>query len=163
VVIIVMGTAGAGKTTIGRALAAELRWPFIEGDDRHPAANVEKIRTGQALTDADRAPWLAALHATIARSVERREPLVMACSALKRRYRDRLRGDCRGVRFVFLKAARPELAKRLTSRPGHFAGISILDSQLATLEEPSLDEALTFDATLPLERIVAGIRQEFGV
>jgi gluconokinase len=163
VVIIVMGTAGAGKTTIGRALATALGWPFIEGDDRHPAANVEKIRAGQALTDADRAPWLAALHATIARSVERREPLVMACSALKRGYRESLRGDCRGVRFVFLKAARPELASRLTSRPGHFAGVSILDSQLATLEEPSADEALKLDATLRPEQIVAEIRKEMGL
>jgi gluconokinase len=163
VVIIVMGAAGAGKTTTGRALAAELGWPFIEGDDRHPAANVEKIRAGQALTDADRAPWLAALHATIARSVDRREPLVMACSALKRRYREILRSDCRGVRFVFLQAGRPELAKRLASRAGHFAGISILDSQLAALEEPSNDEALTVDTTSPPERILAAIRAEFGV
>ena len=158
-----MGTAGAGKTTIGRALAAALDWPFIEGDDRHPAANVEKIRAGQALTDADRAPWLAALHATIARSVERREPLVMACSALKRRYRESLRGHCRGVRFVFLKAARPELAGRLMSRAGHFAGVSILDSQLATLEEPSAEEAVTIDATLPPERILGAVRAELGV
>jgi gluconokinase len=163
VVIIVMGAAGAGKTTIGRALAAELGWPFIEGDDRHPAANVEKIRAGQPLTDADRAPWLAALHATIARAVDRREPLVMACSALKRRYREILRGNCRGVRFVFLNAARSELASRLTSRAGHFAGVSILDSQLATLEEPSAEEALTIDATLTPGPIVAGVRTEFGV
>ena len=158
-----MGAAGAGKTTIGRALAAELNWPFIEGDERHPPANVEKIRAGQGLTDADRAPWLVALHTIIATSVDRREPIVMACSALKRRYREILRGDCRGVRFVFVKAARAELAKRLASRAGHFAGISILDSQLATLEEPSVEEALTVDATLPPERIVVELRNELGL
>jgi gluconokinase len=163
VVIIVMGAAGAGKTTIGRALAAELGWPFIEGDERHPPANVEKIRAGQALTDADRAPWLVALHTIVASSVDRREPIVMACSSLKHRYREILRGDCRGVRFVFAKAARAELAKRLATRAGHFAGISILDSQLATLEEPSVEEALTVDATLTPERIVAAIRQELGI
>jgi gluconokinase len=163
VVIVLMGAAGAGKTTIGRALAAELGWMFIEGDDRHPRANIEKIRTGRALTDADRAPWLATLHAAIARSVDRREPLVLACSALKRRYREVLGGDCRGVRFVFLNAPKAALAKRLASRPDHFAGVSILDSQLATLEEPSADEALIVDATAPPEQILGAIREAFGL
>jgi len=158
-----MGGAGAGKSTIGRALAAELGWPFIEGDDLHPPANVEKIRAGHGLTDADRAPWLAALHAAIARNVDRREPLVLASSALKERYREILRGGCRGVRFVYLKAPKTELAKRLASRHDHFAGISILDSQLADLEEPSPEEALIVDATAPPQDIIGGIREAFGI
>jgi gluconokinase len=163
VVIVVMGAAGAGKTTVGRALGAELGWAFIDGDDRHPAANVEKIRAGHGLTDADRAPWLAALHAAIARSADRREPLVLASSALKRAYREILRGDCRGVRFVFLKAPARELENRLASRRDHFAGVSILDSQLATLEEPSPEEALIVDGAAPPARIVEAIREAFGV
>ena len=86
--IVLMGPAGAGKTTVGRALAAALGWPFVDGDDRHSPANVEKMRAGAALSDADRAPWLASLHAAIARTLDRREHLVVACSALKRSYRD---------------------------------------------------------------------------
>src|SRR5437773_5096354 len=153
-----MGAAGAGKTTIGRALAAELGWAFVDGDDRHPPPNIEKLRAGQPLSDADRAPWLAALHATIARSVGRREQLVLACSALKRRYREILRGDCRQVRFVYLKASKAELARRLSVRAGHFVGPDILDSQLAALEEPSGDEALFVDATGSPEQMLGGIR-----
>lgn len=165
-VIILTGVAGSGKTTIGRALAAELGWTFVEGDHYHPAASVEKMRAGRALDDADRAPWLAALHAVVVRALERREHAVIACSALRRKYREFLRGDCHPVRFVYLQASQPELERRLASRPGHFAGPALLPSQLATLEPPASagdDEALIVDATWPPERILGAIRTEFGV
>ena len=160
-VIVVMGAAGAGKTTIGRQLADELRWTFIEGDDYHPPANVEKMRAGQALSDADRAAWLAALRAIIARAGERRENLVVACSALKERYRIELRRNLRNVRFAYLKASAELLAERLASRRGHFAGVQLLPSQIEALEEP--DWALAIDASASPEAIVALIRHEFGV
>ena len=101
VVVIVMGAAGAGKTTVGRALAAALDWPFVEGDDYHGAAAVEKIRSGIGLTDADRAPWLAAIHRVMAHALDRREHRVIACSALRERYRETLRSGLRPVRFLF--------------------------------------------------------------
>jgi len=116
VVVIVMGAAGAGKSTVGGALAAALGFRFVEGDDYHSAAAVEKMRAGIALTDADRRPWLAMLHDIIATAAGRREPLVVACSALHQRYRDTLRGDLRGVRFVFLKADEGTLRQRLSAR-----------------------------------------------
>jgi gluconokinase len=160
-VVIVMGAAGAGKTTIGRALADAMGWPFVDGDDRHSAANVDKMRRGIALSDADRAPWLAELHAIVARAIDRRAPLVLACSALKQRYRDTLRGDCRQVRFVHLAAREPLLRARLEQRRGHFARAQLLPSQLAALEEPQ--DAVTVDASLTPERIVDTIRTELGL
>jgi len=161
-VIVVMGVAGSGKTTTGRALAAALGWAFVDADDRHSPANIEKMRAGTPLTDADREPWLASLHATIARALDRREHLVLACSALKRRYRAMLRGECRGVRFVYLEATESALTRRLSHRPGHFAGPPLLASQLAALEKPGDDEAMTVDATWPPDRIVAAVRLELG-
>lgn len=163
VVIIVMGAAGAGKTTIGRALGAELGWAFVDADDHHPPRNVAKMHAGVALTDADRAPWLASLHAIVARALDRREPLVLACSALKACYRSALSGDRRRVRFVYLKTTEAELQRRLTARPDHFVGPSLLTSQLATLEEPAADAALIVDAAWPPERVLGAIRRELGV
>ena len=156
-----MGAAGSGKTVVGRALAAELGWPFADADDFHSAANVEKMRRGIGLTDADREPWLAAMHQAIARAAERREHLALACSALKERYRQTLRGDVRGVRFVHLEADEATLARRLRDRQHHFAGPSLLASQLRDLEPPC--HALTVDATQPIDRIVAAIRYAFGL
>src|SRR5689334_805704 len=99
-----MGVAASGKTFVGRALAAELRWPFADADDYHAPASVAKMRHGVPLTDADRAPWLAALRRLVERAIDRREPLVLACSALKEEYRRALAGGLRGVRFVHLTA-----------------------------------------------------------
>ena len=156
-----MGAAGAGKTTVGQALAGALRWRFVEGDEYHSVEAVAKMRGGQPLSDADRRPWLAALHAVIEAAVVRREPLVLTCSALQERYREVLRGTLRGVRFVFLKADAATLRDRLTKRTGHFAGPALVASQLAALEEPR--DALTIDGTRPVEDIVAAVRYELGL
>jgi gluconokinase len=161
VVVILMGVAGSGKTLIGRALAAELGWRFVDADDFHAPSSVNKMTAGVPLDDADRAPWLAALHTVIARAIDRRESLVVACSALKARYREALRGDLRPVRFVHLAADEDTLRKRLETRRDHFAGASLLRSQLAALEPP--DDAVTLDATKPPERLLAAIRTELGI
>jgi len=156
-----MGAAGAGKTTVGQALAAALGWCFVEGDDYHSVEAVAKMRGGQPLTDTDRRPWLAALHAVIEAAIARREPAVVTCSALHERYREVLRGTLRGVRFVYLKADAATLRDRLTTRTGHFAGPALVASQLAALEEPR--DALTIDATRPVDDIVNTVRYEFGL
>ena len=157
-----MGVAGSGKTTVGRALAAELGWRYVDADDYHSAANIEKMRSGHALTDADRAPWLAALHHdVVARAIERREPVVLACSALKEQYRQVLRGQLRGVRFVYLAADEATLRGRLEHRVDHFARPNLLPTQLATLEPPS--DAVTVDASQTPPHIVSRIRCELGV
>jgi gluconokinase len=162
-VIVIMGVSGAGKTTVGHALAVELGWPFVEGDEAHPAANVAKMHAGVPLTDADRAPWLAALHAVVARAIERREHTVMTCSALKARYREQLRGRLRTVRFVYLRVAPPLLERRLAERRSHFFNPALLRSQLEALEEPDDLEALVVDGAAPPERILGTIRDAFGV
>jgi gluconokinase len=161
VVVILMGVAGVGKTTFGRALAAALRWPFVDADDYHSVQNVAKMRSGTPLTDADRAPWLAALHARITRALARRESLVLACSALKEQYRQALVDGTTRVRFVHLTAPEATLRARLATRPDHFARPNLLESQLATLE-PAAD-ALVIDATRPADQIVEQIRREFGL
>jgi gluconokinase len=163
VVIVLAGAAGAGKTSVGRALAATLGWRFVDGDDYHAAADVAKMRAGIGLTDADRAAWLSTLHTSIATAIDRRESLVLACSALKRRYRDVLRDNLRGVRFVYLKADSATLRARLASRRAHFVGPELVDSQLAALEEPDDPLTLALDATCPPERLITTIRREFGV
>src|SRR4030095_13764818 len=136
-----MGVAGSGKTTFGRALAAALRWPFIDADDYHSPQNVEKVRSGPPLPDSDRAPWLAALHARIVRALDRRDPLVLACSALKEQYRRTLADGTSRVRFVHLTAPESTRRERLATRPDHFARPNLLESQLAALEPPA--DALT--------------------
>jgi gluconokinase len=140
---VVMGVAGSGKTRIGAAFARALGVPFVEGDDFHPAANVDRMSRGIALTDEDRAGWLDALALRIGEASEFGTGLVMTCSALKRSYRDVLRaGAPRGkLTFVFLRGPHDLIAERLAARRGHFMSPALLDSQFATLEEPGLDEA----------------------
>ena len=159
--MILIGTAGSGKTTVGQALARQLAWRFVEGDDYHSPESIAKMRDGTPLNDGDRLPWLARLHAIAAATIDRREHAVIACSALKQRYRDLLRGTLRGVRFVYLKADEPTLRRRLVERRQHFAGPSLLASQLAALEEPA--DAVTIDATRSVEEIAGAVRYEFGL
>ena len=138
-IVIVFGVSGAGKTTVGKLLARELGWNFIEADDFHPAANIEKMRSGHPLTDEDRWPWLERLRQQIERSLPAGENVVLACSALKRAYRDRLRvGD--EVKFVFLRSDYLLVEKQLRSRHGHFMNAALLHSQFDDLEEPQADE-----------------------
>lgn len=156
-----MGVAGSGKTTVGRLLAATLDWRFYDADDFHSPASVERIRAGIPLTDADRAPWLDALAELLRGLARDGTPAVLACSALRQAYRDRLAAAGDRVRFVYLRGEPGVLRQRLERRLGHFAGASILASQFATLEEPA--GAVTVDATLPAPTIVALVRQELGV
>lgn len=157
-VIIVMGVAGAGKTTVGARLAEILGWDFLDGDDLLPRASLEKLRRGIALTDSDRAPWLQRLRERIDSFLEEGRPAVVACSALRAAYRARLRADADAVRFVYLRADYSLLQARLKTRTGHFFHPALLDSQIAILEEP--EDAVTIDAALPVEEIVARLRAE---
>jgi gluconokinase len=148
-----MGVAGSGKSTVGHLLAERLGWSFLDGDDLHPAENVEKMRRGIPLTDADRLPWLHHLHELASRS----ESAVLACSALKESYRRILSGGDPRVRFVYLRADPALLASRLEKRTGHFFTRVLLESQLATLEEPA--DAIVVDASQPAEAAVQAILQ----
>jgi gluconokinase len=159
-IVIVMGVVGAGKTTIGSMLAAELGWQFADADDFHPPANVEKIRNGTALTDADRAPWLELLRKAIAGWSDAKTNVVLACSALKCSYREKLKVGLE-VRFVYLKGSVALIAERLHERHGHFAGQSILASQVADLEEPQ--SAIVADIRQSPAQIVDSIRKQLGL
>jgi len=153
-----MGVAGSGKTTVGRLLAAQLGWPFYEGDDYHPTANVEKMAHGVPLTDEDRRPWLDALHDVIARIAADGGSAVLACSALKQEYRDRLARAVESVVFVYLHGSFELFRERLRERSGHFMKADLLPSQFATLEPPG--DAIVVDANQASEAIVAGIREQ---
>ncbi|HEX2147059.1 MAG TPA: gluconokinase [Pseudorhizobium sp.] len=154
--IIVMGVSGAGKSSIGERLAARLECGFVEGDRLHPAANVEKMAQGIPLTDDDRWPWLDLVGQELATSIENGASLVLSCSALKRTYRDRLRKAAGGrLRFVFLKGTPELLEIRMGERTGHFMPLSLLQTQLATLETPEGEEGVvTVDIDATLEEIV---------
>ena len=136
--LVVMGVSGSGKTTLGQALARVLDRAFLDADDLHPAANHARLAAGIALTDADRRPWLAAVAAWMA--ARRGDGVVVACSALRRRYRDVLRGADPDLLLVHLDVPRDTLAARVRDRAGHFMAASLLDDQLATLEVPAGDE-----------------------
>jgi gluconokinase len=155
---VVMGVSGSGKSLIGAALARALGIDFVEGDEYHPAENVERMARGIPLTDDDRAGWLRALGTRLREARDAGTGLVMSCSALKRSYRDVLRAEAGELRFVFLKGQRALLAERLAGRRGHFMPTSLLESQLATLEEPSADEdAWVCDIRLSPKDIVADL------
>lgn len=161
-VIVLMGPAGSGKTFVGTTLAERLGWRFIDADDHHPPANVAKMARGYSLNDGDRASWLDTLHAIVARAVDRRESLVLACSALAEPHRERIVAGLRPVRFVYLKVSPEVLRERLVTRRGHFAKANLLASQLARLEEPGGD-ALLVDGAADIDTIVGHVRLEFGV
>lgn len=160
VVIVLMGVSGAGKTTVGPLLARQLGWGFADADDAHPAANVEKMGSGIPLTDADRAPWLETLGSLIADWIKSGTSAVLACSALRHAYREKLRVDPQ-VRVVYLKASPELLSQRLRERRGHYMKKEMLESQLATLEEP--EHALTVDASQTPDNIVREIRRRLGL
>jgi gluconokinase len=155
-----MGPAGSGKTTVGKLLAAELSWDFFDGDDFHPPANIEKMSRGVPLTDADRIPWLNSIREAMLRWQADGRNVVLACSALKRSYRELLRINA-DVKFVYLKGTYELLRERLRSRKAHYAGEQLLASQLADLEEPT--DAITVDAAGPPEEIVAEIRKRLSL
>lgn len=152
-ILVVMGVVGSGKTTVGSLLAQKLGWQFADADDFHPAGNVEKIRRGIPLDDSDRVPWLAALRNAILQWNAERQDAVLACSALKRKYREELRVD--GVRFVYLKGDFGLIEHRLQERTGHFASESILKSQFEDLETP--DDAITVEIDKAPDAIVTEI------
>lgn len=162
-IVLVMGVAGSGKSTVGAALAATLGWKLAEGDDFHPPENVAKMAAGVPLDDEDRVSWLASIAAWIAERVAAREDAVVVCSALKRAYRDRLRAADPAMRVVYLEGAPELLAARLAARAGHFFRAEMLGSQLAVLEAPAADErpiVVAIDA--PRETIVARIVDALG-
>jgi gluconokinase len=158
--IIVTGVAGAGKTTVGKLMAKDLGWRFYEGDDFHPAANVEKMRRGEPLTDEDRRPWLDALRAVIQAALKNGENGILTCSALKRCYRARLRVS-EQVIFAHLAATPDVIQRRLEHRQGHFMNPSLIESQFATLETPQ--SALSLDASLPPAVLVQQVRQALHI
>jgi gluconokinase len=156
-VVLLMGVAGSGKTTIGRQLAAGLGWGFADADEFHPPANVAKMSAGIPLDDTDRAPWLAAIRRYIDARLERNENAVVTCSALKEKHRAVLLGHRAQVKLVYLRGTRELLWSRISSRQGHFMKPAMLDSQLAALEEPG--NALVIDIAQAPEKIIAALRQ----
>lgn len=169
IVIVLIGVAGVGKTTVGQRLAAELGWTFRDADELHPPESVERMRRGLALGEAQRGPWLDGLATLIARHLEDAVPLVLACSALRRAHRRALLArapDARPVCMVYLRADPALLALRLEQRTDHFFPAELLADQLATLEPPGPDEpvaVLTLDAAEPVEVLVEEVRAELGV
>jgi gluconokinase len=151
-VILVMGTTGAGKTTVGKRLAERVGWTFLDADDFHPPANIEKMKHGIPLTDADRLPWLANIHAELVRLSQLNQNAVLACSALKQSYRDQLSSGL-DFRVVYLRGTYDEMKLHIEARHGHFAGESILAGQFADLEEPK--DALVLDVKQSPEQLVA--------
>jgi gluconokinase len=158
--LIVMGVAGSGKTTVGQALASRLGWEFYEGDHFHPSANIAKMKAGIPLDDHDRAPWLASLRDLIASCLEQGCSGVLACSALKERYRRILQSAGPGVMFVYLKGSYDLFYSRLADRMEHYLKADMLQSQFKDLEEPT--DALTIDAGLSVGEIVDDVMAKFG-
>lgn len=152
---IVMGVSGSGKTSVGKSLADRLGWDFYDADDFHPPANVAKMANGIPLDDSDRVPWLAALHDLISSSLKADRPGVLACSALKERYRQQLTDDRDGVQVIYLKGSYDLIWSRMEKRTAHYMKPHMLKSQFEALEEPTA--SLTVDISRPVEEIVQEI------
>jgi gluconokinase len=160
-VLVVMGVSGTGKSTVAGLLAGHLGWPLQEGDDLHPEANVDKMEQGIPLTDADRWPWLDRIGTWIDEQGRQNEPGIVTCSALKRSYRDRLRRP--NVVFVYLAGTRDAIRRRMAAREHHFMPLSLLDSQLDTLEPPGPPEqVITVDLAGTPQEEVAVVLYELG-
>jgi gluconokinase len=160
VVILLMGVSGAGKTTVGTLLASQLGWEFIDADDYHSAANIEKMRNGIPLTDADRAPWLESLRAVIAARIAAKKDTVLACSALKQAYRERLQ-IAPEVKVVYLRGTMPLLRQRLQERRAHYMTAQLLDTQFSALEEPT--DAIVVEVNRSPADVVAEIRSRLAL
>jgi gluconokinase len=161
--IIVMGVSGSGKSTIGERLADRLGWTYEDGDSYHPPGNVAKMHAGHPLTDDDRWPWLKAIADAIDRETAAGQRMVIACSALKRAYRDVIVHGRDDVRIVYLKGSRELIARRLKARKGHFMPPDLLDSQFATLQEPTANEgAIVVDIDASIEAIVDDIMRRLA-
>lgn len=158
---LVMGVAGSGKSSLGKALANRLGWEFYDADDFHPPENISKMSSGIPLNDDDRAPWLASLHDLIGSSLRAQRPGVLACSALKERYRQTLLAGNPGVQIVYLKGDYDLLWARMLKRPGHYMKAQMLQSQFDALEEPQ--DALILDIALPVDELVEQVvNSSFG-
>jgi gluconokinase len=155
--VILMGVSGSGKTTIGRLLTAQLGWDYIEGDDYHPPENIQKMAGGIPLNDSDRQPWLEKLHDILRAHARTQQPVVLACSALKRRYRQTLAAGLPEVHFVYLKGNNALIARRLAGCPRHYMKAGMLASQFEALQEP--EDALTVDITQSPQEICRHIRE----
>ena len=162
--VVVMGVCGCGKSAVANGLAAKFGWRAVDADDLHAQEAVAKMRAGQPLDDADRFPWLDRVGAVLAQSAAQGAGVLIACSALRRLYRDRLRAACPGVRFVFLDGRREVIAERMARRRDHYMPPSLLDSQLQTLERPDVDEpdVLRVDIDHPLSVVVHSAVQALG-
>jgi gluconokinase len=154
-VLVLMGVSGCGKSTVAALLAGRLRWDFEEGDDLHPKANIEKMAAGHPLDDEDRKPWLANVATWIRQHIDAGQPGIITCSALKKSYRDVLRGD--HVIFVYLSGTREQIGQRLAARHGHFMPAALLDSQFAILQPPTSDETAI---TVPISESASALAQE---
>jgi gluconokinase len=161
VIVILMGVTGCGKTVVGTMLAESCGWNFLDADDFHPAENVTKMKSGAPLDDEDRAPWLARLNTLLLDSEREARSLVLACSALKQAYRDRLTRGCDAARFVFLDGDIELIRARLAARQGHYMNPKLLDSQFAILERPR--DALRLDLAASPAELVRSIRKKLEI
>jgi gluconokinase len=157
--VLVMGVSGSGKSTVGKALADRMHWTFADADDFHPSANREKMSRGEPLTDVDRQPWLEKLHDLITGHALEQKTIVLACSALKEKYREILVGDLEDVALVFLRGDAELIAERMRQRE-HFMPVSLLETQLATLEPPT--NAIIVDIAQPLEIMLEQVIAQLG-
>jgi gluconokinase len=162
-IVILMGVAGSGKTTVGQALAAVKGWEFSDADLFHSAAALEKMSRGEPLTDADRTPWLETMQNAIARWLQEDKNVILACSALKSTYRQILGGDDSRVKFIYLKGSYDLIQQRLRDRVGHFMKADLLPSQFDTLEEPNATQAFYVDISQNLEAIIHDITNFLNV